>query len=101
MHVRRVRSRAPLRRRFPAGRREYGQRVPGSLDLGIRTDRSMRDPASTRPSIDFTHDTMSLDLPSGVQINAPILPGFDTILTRPALEFVAKLHRTFEPRRQE
>ena len=44
---------------------------------------------------------MSLDLPSGVQINAPILPGFDTILTRPALEFVAKLHRTFEPRRQE
>ena len=44
---------------------------------------------------------MSLDLPSGIQINAPILPGFETILTRPALELVAKLHRTFEPRRQE
>ena len=43
---------------------------------------------------------MNLDLPSGVQINAPILPGFETILTRPALELVAKLHRTFEPQRQ-
>ena len=45
--------------------------------------------------------TMTLDLPSGVQINAPILPGFETMLTRPALELVAKLHRAFEPRRQE
>ena len=31
----------------------------------------------------------------------PILPGFDTILTPPALELVARLHRAFEPRRQE
>ncbi len=44
--------------------------------------------------------SMSLSLPVGVQINAPILPGFDTILTRPALELVATLHRAFEPRRQ-
>ncbi|MEP7058169.1 MAG: malate synthase A, partial [Caldimonas sp.] len=44
---------------------------------------------------------MTLDLPAGVQINAPILPGFETILTRPALELVAKLHRAFEPRRQQ
>jgi malate synthase len=44
---------------------------------------------------------MSLPLPQGVQINAPILPGFETILTVPALELVAKLHRAFEPRRQE
>jgi malate synthase len=43
----------------------------------------------------------TLDLPAGVQINAPILPGFDTILTRPALELVALLHRAFEPRRQQ
>ncbi|HKX40246.1 MAG TPA: malate synthase A [Burkholderiaceae bacterium] len=43
---------------------------------------------------------MSIPLPQGVQINAPILPGFETILTVPALELVAKLHRTFEPRRQ-
>ena len=34
-------------------------------------------------------------------INAPILPGFETILTEPALALVAKLHRAFEPRRQE
>src|ERR1700741_172596 len=44
---------------------------------------------------------MSIPLPQGVQINAPILPGFETILTVPALELVAKLHRAFEPRRQE
>src|ERR1700704_2684246 len=44
---------------------------------------------------------MSLTLPQGMQINAPILPGFETILTLPALELVAKLHRAFEPRRQE
>jgi malate synthase len=38
--------------------------------------------------------------PEGVEIQAPLLPGFDTILTPPALAFVAKLHRAFEPRRQ-
>ena len=43
----------------------------------------------------------TLQLPAGVQINAPILPGFETILTPEALAFVAKLHRAFEPRRQQ
>ena len=45
--------------------------------------------------------TTTLDLPAGVQINAPILPGFERILTRDVLALVAKLHRAFEPRRQE
>lgn len=44
---------------------------------------------------------MTLALPEGLKINAPILPGFETILTLPALELVAKLHRAFEPRRQQ
>lgn len=44
---------------------------------------------------------MSLSLPAGVQINAPITPEFETILTKDALELAAKLHRAFEPRRQE
>ena len=44
---------------------------------------------------------MSIPLPSGVEINAPILPGFEQVLTLPALELVAKLHRAFEPRRQQ
>ena len=43
---------------------------------------------------------MNITLPQGMQINAPILPGFETVLTLPALELVAKLHRAFEPRRQ-
>jgi malate synthase len=41
-----------------------------------------------------------LALPKGMEITAEIRPGFETILTRDALELVAKLHRTFEPRRQ-
>jgi malate synthase len=43
----------------------------------------------------------TLQLPAGLQINAAILPGFETILTPAALELVVKLHRAFEPRRQE
>ncbi|MDD2873532.1 MAG: malate synthase A [Azoarcus sp.] len=44
---------------------------------------------------------MSLNLPQGMQINAPIEARFDEILTPDALAFVAKLHRAFEPRRRE
>ena len=44
---------------------------------------------------------MSLNLPTGVQITAPLQPGFDAILTHDALALVAKLHRAFETRRQE
>ncbi len=44
---------------------------------------------------------MSLVLPEGMQINAPILPGFETILTPDALALVARLHRAFNPRRKE
>ncbi len=43
----------------------------------------------------------TLQLPQGMQISAEIKPGFETILTPEALELVAKLHRAFEPRRQE
>lgn len=43
----------------------------------------------------------TLQLPAGMQINAAILPGFETILTPEALALVAKLHRAFEPRRQQ
>jgi len=42
-----------------------------------------------------------LNLPAGMQITGAIEPGFEQILTLPALEFAAKLHRAFEPRRQE
>lgn len=40
-------------------------------------------------------------LPQGVKINAPITTDHAQILTADALTFVAKLHRTFEPRRQQ
>jgi len=46
-------------------------------------------------------NTTSLTLPAGMQINAAILPGFETVLTLPALELVAKLHRAFDPRRKQ
>jgi malate synthase len=44
---------------------------------------------------------MNVSLPEGMQMNAPILPGFEAVLTMPALELVVKLHRAFEPRRQK
>ena len=44
---------------------------------------------------------MALNLPAGVDINAPLHPRFEEILTHDALALVAKLHRAFEPRRQE
>ena len=45
-------------------------------------------------------ETMS-QLPNGMQIHAEVTPDFATVLTPEALALVAKLHHTFEPRRQE
>ena len=44
---------------------------------------------------------MNPQLPTGIDIKAPITAEFAQILTPEALGFVAKLCRTFEPRRQE
>jgi len=44
---------------------------------------------------------MAPTFPPGVSINAPLHARFEEILTPDALALVAKLHRTFEPRRQE
>jgi malate synthase len=42
-----------------------------------------------------------MNLPQGVEIRAPLKPGFDSILTADALALVARLHRGFNPRRRE
>jgi malate synthase len=42
----------------------------------------------------------ALHLPPGMQISAPIEPGFEQVLTPGALDLVARLHRAFEPQRQ-
>ncbi|MGB2815804.1 MAG: malate synthase A, partial [Burkholderiaceae bacterium] len=42
-----------------------------------------------------------MNLPQGVRITAPMKPEYERILTADALGLVAKLHRTFESRRQE
>src|SRR5215470_1059758 len=42
-----------------------------------------------------------MTLPHGVAIQAPLKPGFDRILTPDALALIARLHRSFEPRRRE
>ncbi len=44
---------------------------------------------------------MTTSLPAGMQITAPITPEFAAILTPEALALIVKLHRQFEPRRQE
>src|SRR5512137_2521935 len=42
-----------------------------------------------------------MNLPQGIQITAPMTPAYERILSPDALGLVAKLHRTFEARRQE
>ncbi len=42
-----------------------------------------------------------MNLPAGIQINAPVTADYAKILTPEALALVAKLHRAFDPRRQE
>ncbi|MFN9480833.1 MAG: malate synthase, partial [Betaproteobacteria bacterium] len=42
-----------------------------------------------------------MNLRQGMEIHGPMQPGFDQILTPDALALVAKLHRAFEPRRQQ
>lgn len=48
---------------------------------------------------------MSLTLPPGMQLhvdaNTDVRPEYEAILTPEALAFIAKLHRAFEPRRQQ
>jgi malate synthase len=44
---------------------------------------------------------MSRPLPQGIALSGDVSPQFAQILTPEALGFVAKLHRSFEPRRQE
>ena len=42
-----------------------------------------------------------MPLPRGMTITGPMEPGFERVLTEPALDFVAHLHRQFDKRRQE
>jgi malate synthase len=42
-----------------------------------------------------------MSYPQGVEVRAPIKPGFENILTTDALALVAKLHREFNPRRRQ
>jgi malate synthase len=44
---------------------------------------------------------VALDLPEGVSIDGVINPGFEKVLTKEALAFVADLQRRFNPRREE
>ncbi|WP_019449966.1 malate synthase A [Cupriavidus sp. BIS7] len=44
---------------------------------------------------------MATTLPAGMKITGEILPAYEDILTPEALALVDKLHRAFEPRRQE
>ncbi|KDP87121.1 malate synthase [Cupriavidus sp. SK-3] len=44
---------------------------------------------------------MAITLPAGMKITGEILPAYEDILTPAALALVDKLHRAFEPRRQQ
>src|SRR5262245_41132618 len=42
----------------------------------------------------------ALDLPAGVVVDGAIEPGFDRVLTKEAVSFLADLQRRFNPRRE-
>src|SRR4030095_13731737 len=44
---------------------------------------------------------VALDLPEGCSIDGVVHPGFEKVLTKEALAFVADLQRRFNPRREE
>ena len=44
---------------------------------------------------------MSIAIPAGMQISAPVTTEFAQILSFEALSFIAQLHRAFAPRRRE
>src|SRR5471030_3393447 len=44
---------------------------------------------------------MALDLPAGVTIEGAIKPGFEKVLTKEAVSFLAELQRKFNARREE
>jgi malate synthase len=54
-----------------------------------------------RPETNLQGIAMAPDLPKGIDITGAMPDGFEDILTPAALDLVAKLHRAFEPRRQE
>jgi malate synthase len=45
-----------------------------------------------------TRTTGTSTLPKGIEIRGPIRPGYESVLTAPALQFVADLARAFTPR---
>src|SRR5271166_2057959 len=42
----------------------------------------------------------ALSLPDGVEVSGPLKPGYERVLTREALEFIAAIARRFEPQRR-
>src|SRR5438552_5576456 len=52
------------------------------------------------PPLGNYHQQVTISSAAGVEVRGPRLARFDDVLTGPALEFVARLHREFNPRRQ-
>jgi malate synthase len=49
----------------------------------------------------MSSSNVTLDLPSGVAVTGPLKRGYDRVLTRAALQFLADIAQRFEPRRLE
>jgi malate synthase len=56
--------------------------------------KSVRKTPAKKPAAARTR-AVSLTLPAGVLIDAPLKPGYEAILSRPALDFVVELQRRF------
>jgi len=80
-------------------------RVQSDESILLCGAKSGRLPASgygLRPNLESALSTQpKLDLPSGCEILGGMRPGYESILTRPAIDFIVELARMFTPRVHE
>ena len=77
------RARKPARKAAPKRAAKAAKRV-------VKSAKRKAAPAKAR--------SVSLALPAGVLIDAPLRPGYEAILSRPALDFIVELQRKFGAR---
>src|SRR5690349_3038797 len=75
--------------------------IPLSYRLARQALKAVNRPSLLNLGIFQEEPTMALDLPDGVAIDGAIEPGFEKVLTKEALAFVADLQRRFNGRREE
>ncbi|HEX2115676.1 MAG TPA: hypothetical protein VHM01_14815, partial [Alphaproteobacteria bacterium] len=91
-------ARKTTRRAVSRARRPAAKRVVKAAKRKAPARKAAKKPALRKAA---APRTTSLTLPAGILIDAPLKPGYEQILSRPALEFIAELQRKFGGRVEE